>query len=124
MAQNIRITDAELDIMQVVWDRNEPVAFREICETLRRGAKKVTVQTLITRLVEKGALRQEKRGVYYYSALVSRQEFEQEKTEELIQKIYRGDVRKLFAALAESKSITEKDVGELRRFWEEANGDA
>lgn len=124
MAVNSKITDAELEIMQIVWDRDRPLTFREICEAVQSGAKKVTIQTLISRLVEKGALLQDKRDVYYYSALVPRQDFEQARTEELIQKVYRGDVKKLFAALLENDSMSPTELDGLRAFWREASGDA
>lgn len=124
MTAKEKITNAELEIMQIVWDSSDSIPFREICEKLQNGAKKVTVQTLISRLLEKGALRQEKRDVYYYSPLVTRQEYEQSKTEELIQKVYRGDVKKLFSVLLDNDSIPGQDLKELRRFWQEVNGDA
>lgn len=124
MNTNPKITDAELDIMQVVWDSPRPITFREICTALQSSAKKVTIQTLISRLVEKGVLLQDKQEVYYYSTLVSREAFEQAKTEELIQKVYRGDVRKLFAALMDSKAIPQEDIDELQNFWKETNHDA
>lgn len=124
MTAKEKITDAELEIMQIVWDSGHPITFREICEELQTGAKKVTVQTLISRLVEKGALRQEKRDVYFYSPIVTRQEYEQTKTEELIRKVYRGDVKKLFAALLDSESIPDSDLENLRRYWQEVNNDA
>lgn len=110
--------------MQVVWDSDDPITFREICASLQGGAKKVTIQTLISRLVEKGALLQEKRDVYYYSTLILRQDFEQAKTEELIRKVYRGDIKKLFATLMDNNAIPQEDIEELRNFWREGGRDA
>lgn len=124
MNSSSKITDAELEIMQVVWDCDNPISFRDICETLQNRSKKVTIQTLISRLVDKGALKQEKHDVYYYSALGTRQEYEQAKTEELINKVYRGDVKKLFAALMDSEPLSKEDMVALRKFWQGVNGDA
>lgn len=119
-----RITDAELKVMQIVWDAGGPVSYGEIREAIGGGPRrKTTVQTLIHRLVEKGALVQEKREVYMYTAAVSREEYEQAKTSELLDKVYRGDARKLVATLVKSRALPAGDAEELRRFWREVKGD-
>ena len=67
-----KITEAELEVMEVLWDAGEPVTLSQIREALadRNGE---TVKTLLRRVGAKGAAAQEKRQVYYYRPLVSRE---------------------------------------------------
>ena len=60
------ISAAELEVMRVLWAAGEPLNITEIRAALAdTGWEASTIKTLVTRLVRKGELRQEKRGVYY-----------------------------------------------------------
>ena len=70
------LSEAQLEIMSVVWDREE-VSVSEIWEVLgaRRPLARNTVQTMVTRLEEKGWIRHRTLGkTFLYSAVVSREE--------------------------------------------------
>ncbi len=58
-----KITDSELEVMQVLWDAARPLSVTEIRRELqqRRSWESTTVKTLIQRLYAKGVLDQEKR---------------------------------------------------------------
>ena len=73
MKQSLRITEAEWEVMAVVWEQ-EPVAASAVVEVLeeRKQWTLATVRTLLRRLVNKGALAQEAEGKrYLYTARVS-----------------------------------------------------
>ena len=76
----------------------------------------------------KGAVGQEKRGVYHYRPLVSRAGLGDYKTRTLIEKLYDGRARDLVAALVERRQLDREDVAELKdlfdRLWEERREDA
>ncbi|WP_282749836.1 BlaI/MecI/CopY family transcriptional regulator, partial [Emergencia timonensis] len=74
---------------------------------------------LVKRLVKKGALIQEKREVYYYTAVISEEEFTKAKTESFLQKVYGGSVKGLMSALITSGNLTSEDLAELHALWEE-----
>lgn len=61
-----KITDAELEVMEVLW-QGEDLTLAQVKEgvTARKGWSGDTVKTLLRRLLEKGAVGQEKRGVYH-----------------------------------------------------------
>lgn len=61
-----RITGSELEVMKLLWRAEDALPITEIRETLQRqkGWEPATIKTLVSRLVGKGALRQEKRNVY------------------------------------------------------------
>ncbi|HPE15867.1 MAG TPA: BlaI/MecI/CopY family transcriptional regulator [Oscillospiraceae bacterium] len=110
-----KISDAELEVMRVLWKAGEalPVSGirRALCE--KNGWESSTVKTLVQRLHAKGALRQEEREVYYYTPLVTREEYGRYATKRLIDKLYHGSAKSLVAALVDS-GLSESDVAELR----------
>ena len=111
-----KISDSELEVMRVLWHAGDALPVTEIRETLQksRGWEATTVKTLISRLVTKGVLRQEKRGVFYYSPLVSEAEYNDWATHDLISRVYHGSARDLVAALVRSDGLTQDDIDELR----------
>jgi BlaI family penicillinase repressor len=111
-----KISDSELEIMRVLWRAGDALPVTEIRETLQktRGWEATTVKTLISRLVTKGVLRQEKRQVYYYSPLITEAEYNDWATHDLISRVYHGSARDLVAALVRSDGLTQADIDELR----------
>ena len=69
------------------------------------------------RLCAKGVLAQEKRNVFYYSPLVSEQEYNDWATGDLIRRLYRGSAKELVAALVRSDGLSKSDVDELRAMF-------
>ena len=111
-----KISDSELEVMKLLWQAGEALPVTAIREALQqsRGWEATTVKTLVSRLVNKGAVRQEKRRVYYYSPLIGEEEYNAWATGHLIQKLYRGSAKNLVAALVQSEGLTQKDIEELR----------
>lgn len=114
-----KISEAEAEIMKVVWDYKGPVTYTHIRTVLtqQEGWESPTVNTLVNRLVKKGFLTQEKREVYYYTAVIAEEEYTREKTESFIQKVYGGNVKGLMSALVTYGDITKEDLEELRSQW-------
>ena len=111
-----KISDSELEVMRVLWRAGDALPVTEIRETLQqsRGWEATTVKTLVSRLVTKGVLRQEKRSVFYYSPLISEAEYNDWATHDLISRVYHGSARDLVAALVRSDGLTQSDIDELR----------
>ena len=73
-----KITDSELEVMEVLWQAGEPLPLQPIRTQLERtrGWDGSTVKTLLRRLCEKGAVEvAEKRAAFYYRPLLSREEY-------------------------------------------------
>ena len=72
-----KISDSELEVMKLLWHAEAFLSITEIREKLQqtKGWEPATIKTLVSRLVSKGAVRQEKRKVYYYSPLISEKEY-------------------------------------------------
>ncbi len=114
-----KISDSELEVMKVLWWAGDALPVNVIRETLQkdRGWEPTTVKTLIGRLVAKGAVRQEKRNVFYYSPLIGEEEYNAWATDNLIRKLYNGSARDLVAALVQSDGLSRDDIEELRSMF-------
>lgn len=108
-----KITETELEVMEVLWQAEEPLTLGQIKGALadRNGD---TVKTLLRRLCAKGAAAQEKRQVYYYRPLVSREDVSSCRTRKLIDKLYAGSAGQMVAALVANDQLTGEDIAELR----------
>ena len=114
-----KISDSELEDMKVLWQAGDALTVTEIRETLQkmRGWEATTVKTLVSRLVTKGVVQQEKRNVFYYTPLLSEQEYNNWATHDLIRRVYHGSARDLVAALVHSEGLTQDDIAELRELF-------
>lgn len=114
-----KISDSELEVMRVLWEAGDALPITEIRRSLQssKGWEATTIKTLVQRLCAKGVLAQEKRNVFYYSPLVSEQEYNDWATGDLIRKLYRGSAKELVAALVRSDGLSKSDVDELRAMF-------
>ena len=114
-----RISDAELEVMKVLWEarRELPVTVIRAKLQERKGWEPTTIKTLVSRLAGKGVISQEKCGVFYYKPLVTEQEYNEWVTNNLVDKVYQGNVKNLIAALVNSDGLTPEDLKELREMF-------
>ena len=111
-----KISDSELEVMKVLWEAGDALPITEIRTVLqaRRGWEATTVKTLVSRLVTKGALQQEKRNVYYYRPLIGREEYSDWAAQDLVDRLFKGSARRLVATLFKSDGLSAADLKELR----------
>ena len=114
-----KITGSELEVMKLLWRAEDALHVTEIREKLQKskGWEPATIKTLVGRLVSKGAVRQEKRNVFYYSPMITEKEYSAWATEDLITRLYNGSARDLVAALVNSDGLTQEDLDELRQMF-------
>lgn len=115
----IKITDAESEIMKVLWKSQEALSASEISELLPREVewKPTTILTLLSRLFKKEALSQEKKGrSYYYTPLVSEREYAALETKNLLKRIHGDSALKMVATLYESNAISPEEMEQLRNY--------
>ncbi len=119
MESKISISDAELEILEVLWTANKALNAGEIRSILteHKAWERTTILTLIQRLVKKGALMQEKREVYYYSLCIKREEYVLAETNSFVNKFFKGRTKNLAAALVDSNALTKKEIEELRDYF-------
>jgi BlaI family penicillinase repressor len=117
MKKAIRITEAEWEVMAVVWDRN-PVAASTVVEVLeaRKQWTLATVRTLLRRLVNKGALQQETEGKrYIYTPLISMAECVRWESESFLDRVLGRAPSEAILHLVKRADLSVKDIQELRR---------
>ena len=110
------ISEAEFEVMKIVW-KSAPINTNEITERLLKttswSAK--TVQTLIKRLVTKGALTYEKQGrVFVYTPLVEENEYISQQSNSFIKRFYDGDISAMLSAYLENNQLSETELNHLR----------
>ena len=107
-----QISEAEFEVMKVVW-KYAPINTNEITERLLRttswSAK--TIQTLIKRLVTKGALTYEKQGrVFVYTPLVKENEYINQQSNSFLNRFYGGDLGAMLSAYLENNQLSETEL--------------
>ena len=114
-----RISDAELEVMKVLWEARRELPVTVIREKLqeRKGWEPTTIKTLVSRLAGKGVISREKCGVFYYKPLVTEQEYNEWVTNNLVDNVYQWNVKNLIAALVNSDGLTPEDLKELREMF-------
>ena len=115
----MKLFDSELRVMDVLW-REGDLPARRIADVLTRqiGWNVNTTYTLIKRCIGKGAIERREPG-FVCRALVSREQVQQEETQELIDRLFDGSADALFASLLGSKRVSEEQMQRLRRMFDE-----
>ncbi len=114
------LTDLQMAIMRVLWDRGHASA-AEICEALRpdRGLALSTVATLLTRLEKRGVVKHETRSrQYVYYPAVTEPEVRRTMVSELTERLFDGDVAALMSHLLTAREMSEGDLARVRRMIE------
>ena len=75
-----------------------------------------TVHTLIGRLVKKGAIKAERDGRrYLYAPAVARQDYVQDESQGLLDRLFDGKLAPLVSHFAETNQLSAEDIAELKR---------
>lgn len=113
-----KISNAELEVMKILWKKGEPVSSAEIRQELQEmNWEKSTVLTLLRRLADKEVVKTEKLEALYYTPNISEAEYVEYQTEDMIDKLYGGSAKSLVAALYDDKKLSEADIIELRNYF-------
>ena len=122
-----QISDAELEIMKIVWGNTEEVTlFPYIMEGLAARGKpcqKNTLIVLLSRLMNKGFLRARKIGRRNeYTALVSEKEYQTAQTKNFLDRIYEGSAKGLVCNLIMGDLLADEEYEELKGLLEKGKG--
>lgn len=124
-----RLPDAELDVMKILWQANEPLGTSKILELVNeeKSWSMSTLQTLLARLTERGFVQiHRKKRFNYYSPIVDEQSYCIGEAENFIGRHFNGSFENLVTALVDAKAIKtgdlEKIANMLRESEEEDDG--
>ena len=113
----MKLTEAEWQIMNALW-RKHPATARQIMDRLPAGVNwaYTTIKTMLTRLVEKKALRETKQGnTSVYDPLVSQRKARLSAFRSLLDQAFDGAMGPLVHFLVEEEQLTPKQKKELAR---------
>jgi BlaI family penicillinase repressor len=120
MSKTKKITEAELYIMKVLWDKS-PLNASQIIDELKDETQwnPKTIHTLIRRLVSKGIVRVEKATPYHlYYPLITRSEYQNNETESFINKVYNGSIHSLVSNFIKEEKLSKEELDKLRALLE------
>ena len=116
MKQFPQISEAEYEVMKIVW-KYAPINTNEITEKLTQTTpwSPKTIQTLIKRLVTKGALTYEKDGrVFVYTPTIREDEYIDQKSSSFLKRYYDGDITAMLSAYIENDRLSDTEIESLR----------
>ena len=109
--------------MEVLWKRS-PLTASEVAKALPRSTKWAlnTVRTLLTRLVDKGALFSQKNaeGVRDFTPAVQREACVREESRDFLDRVFRGAAKPLLLHFASHSKLTPDEVREIKRLLDES----
>lgn len=111
----IRISQSELDVMDVLWTQS-PLGASEVAEGLaeHKNWNIRTIKTLLSRLVEKGALSTQTEGRrYLYAPLISKDSYASGAARHLSDRLFGGRAAPLVMHLTKDDGLSEADISEL-----------
>ena len=115
------ITDAEWEVMKVLWSKS-PLTANEVIEAMQNQTewKPKTIRTLLNRLVLKHAVSfsQDDR-VYAYFPLVSERECVRSETQSFLKRIYGGAFKPMLVNFIKEEQLSEEDIKELKSLLED-----
>ena len=111
-----QISEAEYEVMKIVW-KYAPISTNEITEKLLKTTawSPKTIQTLIKRLVTKGALAYEKESrVFVYTPLVKEGEYIGQESRSFLKRFYGGDITAMLSSYIENDRLSDSEIEHLR----------
>jgi predicted transcriptional regulator len=116
------VTEAELAVMEQLWSASDAATIRAITDRLypKGGAAHyATVQKLLERLEGKAFVRRDATEIpHKFSPVVGRDELIGRRLRAVAEKLCGGSLTPLLTSLVESRSLTKRELADLRELIE------
>jgi BlaI family transcriptional regulator, penicillinase repressor len=112
-----QISDAEWEVMEVIWSKS-PLTANEIVEDLSKEKKwhAQTIRTMLNRLVKKKALNYEQQGKrYLYRPNVSQDKCVAKESRSFLERVFGGATPSMIAYFVKSTKLSSAEVEELKQ---------
>ena len=116
------LSDGEWRIMNLLW-ADAPRRVPELTEALAKdtGWSRATVNMMLQRLEDKGAVRMETFGRNKaYWPVLSQSDARQKETKRFLDRLYGGSLGMMVSSLAGQQALNEEDIQALRAILDEA----
>ena len=110
------ISEAEYEVMKIVWNY-APVNTRQVVEKLAPVSNwsPKTIQTMLLRLVKKGALAHKKEGrIFVYTPLVPQDEYRSRASKHFLDRFYDGALGSMVLNFIKEDQLSPDEIRELR----------
>src|SRR5579871_5635187 len=114
-------TDAELEILTVLWSRGATTV-REVHEVIaaRKPTQYTTVLKTMQIMADKGLVRRdEQQRAHIYEAARPREWTQQQLAGDLLQRAFSGSAKSLILGALSAQRASKKELAELRQFLDE-----
>ncbi|HIX14278.1 MAG TPA: BlaI/MecI/CopY family transcriptional regulator [Candidatus Hungatella pullicola] len=111
-----QISEAEYEIMKVIW-KEAPINTNEVTKQLVQTTdwNPKTIQTLLKRLTQKGAVTYTKEGrVFVYSPLVQEEDYLKQENAHFLNRFYNGSFSSLLTHFIRDNQISQEDLNQLK----------
>lgn len=111
----IKLFDSELKVMEVLW-REGNLTAGQLALILKEETdwNRNTTYTVIKKCIDKGAIERLEPN-FICRALISREEVQEQETEELINKMFDGSAEMFFATFVNEKNLTKDQINKLKK---------
>jgi predicted transcriptional regulator len=126
MPEMTELTELQIDILRVLWERGE-ASVADVWEVMhpQRGLAQTTIATLLTRLERRGVVsRRAEQRTYVYRAQVSESDVRQSMVGGLTERMFDGDVTALVNHLLTTHEMAPGDLARLRAMIDAAETEA
>ena len=117
----VKVSDAELEVLKVIWDKKEVTSNVIIKEVEKFNWSANTVRTLIRRLQAKGAIRViEKEGkAYIYKPVFRKEKYRKEASKRLLEQLYNNSASELIWQFCEAGDLNVQQLEKIIKSIEE-----
>ena len=117
-----QITDAELEIMKVLWEKKSLTLNALVEELSKEEPKnKSTIKTLLYRLIDKKMVKsvEKNKKENEYKPLMTEKKYFRSANENFLDKVYDGNVNNMLLNFVEDKKITKEEIEKLLNIMDE-----
>lgn len=118
------LSEAQTEIMNVVWEQGE-TTLANVCAAIKnRELARNTVQTQLTRLVEKGWLSYRAAGkTFFYRAEIPKDRVRTHLVQRLLGTLFQGSTEGLLISLLSTRTLSKDEAARIRALIEQAEVD-
>ena len=122
MMRRRKPTDAELDILAVLWERG-PSTVRQVAEALGRENAYTTVLKLMQIMTEKRLVQRRESGrLHIYTASASRDQMQRHLVRDLLERAFGGSSAQLVMRALSASKATPEELAEIRKMLDQKRG--
>jgi BlaI family transcriptional regulator, penicillinase repressor len=117
MAKPVALSELQLDVLRILWERGESSTL-DVVEGLRRdrGLAHTTVATLLSRLEKRGVVASRRDGrQLLYKPRVTESKVRSSMVSGLIATLFKGDAKALLAHLVDQDELKVADLEKMRK---------